>query len=137
MPKFPRTALRERGEGSHLRPDWSWNCSSRSNCENTVPQDGLGVRLYLVGEVAQILRLSPSQVYTLIGIGKLRCHRLTSGRQGGIRVSEEQLTAFLRQTEQRPEEPPAPPAPPADPALPTRQPRAASPSGFVFLPPKT
>jgi excisionase family DNA binding protein len=57
------------------------------------------MKFYLVCEVAEILRLSESQVYALINSGRLRCHRLTTGKQGGIRVSEQQLAEFLKTTE--------------------------------------
>jgi excisionase family DNA binding protein len=52
-----------------------------------------------VKEVAQRLRCSTSLVYALIEAGRLRCHRIGLGKQGGIRVSEEHLAAYLRQTE--------------------------------------
>ena len=56
------------------------------------------MKFYLVAEVAETLRLSESQVYALINSGRLRCHRLTTGRQGGIRISDEQLRDYLAST---------------------------------------
>jgi excisionase family DNA binding protein len=59
------------------------------------------MKYYLVAEVAKTLRLSESQVYALIGSGRLRCHRLTTGKQGGIRISDEQLRDYLTSTEEQ------------------------------------
>lgn len=47
-----------------------------------------------VSEVAKRLEVSPALVYSLCAVGKLKCHRIGLGR-GCIRVSEEQLLAFL------------------------------------------
>jgi excisionase family DNA binding protein len=47
-----------------------------------------------VRQVSTRLALSVSQVYALIGSGKLPCHRFGNGR-GAIRVSEEQLAHFI------------------------------------------
>ncbi|HKI30860.1 MAG TPA: helix-turn-helix domain-containing protein [Gemmataceae bacterium] len=55
--------------------------------------------LYTVAEVAEILRVSDSQVYAFINAGKLRCYRLTTKKHGGIRVSDAQLEEFLRDME--------------------------------------
>ena len=60
---------------------------------------------YTVPELKALLKLSRSQVYALIESGKLKCHRFTTGATGGIRVSQEQLDAFLGATAG--EEPPA------------------------------
>jgi excisionase family DNA binding protein len=60
-----------------------------------------------VKEVAGRLRLSVSQVYALCGAGKLPHHRFGNGR-GAIRVSEEQLGAYIRGSEVGPEPPKAP-----------------------------
>ena len=58
------------------------------------------MQFYTVPELKNLLKLSQSQVYALIETGRLRCHRFTTGRNGGIRVSQEQLDAYLRATEQ-------------------------------------
>ena len=58
--------------------------------------------LYVVPEVAHLLRLSESQVYALIASGKLRCYRLSTRKQGAVRVSEDQLREFLGASESTP-----------------------------------
>lgn len=58
--------------------------------------------LLTVKEVAERLRLSVSQVYALIGCGKLRCFRLSTGNQGAVRVSERQVEDFLAASESTP-----------------------------------
>ena len=60
------------------------------------------MKFYLVLEISEILRLSESQVYALINAGKLKAHRMTTGRQGGIRVSDDQLQRFLRESQMEP-----------------------------------
>jgi excisionase family DNA binding protein len=55
--------------------------------------------LMTVSDVAARLKVSTSQVYAMITNGKMRCYRLTTKTQGGIRVSEEQLEDFLRSAE--------------------------------------
>jgi excisionase family DNA binding protein len=55
-----------------------------------------------VRQVSSRLALSVSQVYALIGSGKLLCHRFGNGR-GAIRVSEEQLALFIEATKFKPE----------------------------------
>lgn len=67
-----------------------------------------------VREAAKKLEVNPSLVYGLIASGKLRCCRIGHGR-GVIRISEEQLADYLRQSE------PVKPAVPA--AAPARMPR--------------
>ncbi|HYH63311.1 MAG TPA: helix-turn-helix domain-containing protein [Urbifossiella sp.] len=57
-----------------------------------------------VEDVARRLNVSDSFVYGAVSDGRLKHHRLGKG-QGGIRVSEEQLAAFLRLTERGGEEP--------------------------------
>jgi excisionase family DNA binding protein len=52
-----------------------------------------------VREVAARLEISQSNVYALIKEGKLRCTRHGLGR-GCIRVSEEQLAEYLRDSTQ-------------------------------------
>lgn len=51
-----------------------------------------------VEEVARRLNMSDSFVYGAIADGRLKHHRFGKG-QGGIRVSESQLSAFLSETE--------------------------------------
>ncbi len=51
-----------------------------------------------VEEVSKRLNISASFVYTAVADGRLKHHRLGRG-QGGIRVSEQQLTAYLAGTE--------------------------------------
>ena len=60
------------------------------------------MRFYLVPEVAQMLRLSGSQVYALIASGKLPCYRLSTQKQGAVRVSEEHPRTFLGASESTP-----------------------------------
>ena len=50
--------------------------------------------MFTVKEIAQRLRVSATCVYQLIERGKIACHRIGTGR-GTIRISEEDLTAFL------------------------------------------
>lgn len=52
-----------------------------------------------VEEIAELLRCSVSQIYAIIAVGKLRCLHVTTGKQGGIRVSREQLDSFLKASE--------------------------------------
>jgi excisionase family DNA binding protein len=51
-----------------------------------------------IAEVAKILKLSESQVYAIISSGELKCHRFTTGKQGGIRISRRQLEEYLAST---------------------------------------
>jgi len=51
-----------------------------------------------VAEVAKRLRVSPACAYALIDAGELACYRIGL-RRGVIRVSEEQLQAFLARNE--------------------------------------
>lgn len=60
-----------------------------------------------VEDVARRLNVSDSFVYGAVSAGRLKRHRLGKG-QGGIRVSEEQLAAFLRATERGGEVEPEP-----------------------------
>jgi excisionase family DNA binding protein len=57
-----------------------------------------------VRQVSSRLALSVSQVYALIGSGKLPCHRFGNGR-GAIRVSEEQLAHFIEASKFTPSAP--------------------------------
>ncbi len=60
--------------------------------------NGDTMALLKVNEAAKELNCSPSLVYQAISDGRLRCHRIGKG-QGGIRISREQLEAFLKETE--------------------------------------
>lgn len=68
--------------------------------------------LMSVEDVARRLNVSDSFVYSLVANGRLKHYRLGKG-QGGIRVSEAQLAAFLADTERggQPTEAPKPVAP--------------------------
>ncbi len=70
---------------------------------------------YTITELRTLLKLSSSQLYALIDSGKLKCHRFTTGRSGGIRISQAQLDAYLRATESEGE--------PTPPQRPTQAPR--------------
>jgi excisionase family DNA binding protein len=63
-----------------------------------------------VKQVAAKINTSPSFVYSAISDRRLRCYRIGQGH-GGIRISEEQLHAFLQATEVNGESPPSKPAP--------------------------
>lgn len=67
--------------------------------------------LLRVPDVAKHLNCSTSLVYDLIASKRLGHHRIGRG-QGGVRVSEEQLQAFLTQTEAGPERTGGDPSPP-------------------------
>ena len=54
--------------------------------------------LLKIKQAAEELNTSPSFVYQVINEGRLRCYRLGKG-QGGIRISREQLAAYLRESE--------------------------------------
>lgn len=58
------------------------------------------MKFYKVEQLSELLQLSSSQIYSLIASAKLKCHRLTTGRQGAVRVSQAQLDAFLKATEE-------------------------------------
>ena len=55
--------------------------------------------MYKIEEVAGMLKISVSQAYALVNSGRLRCHRLTTKKQGCVRVSQVQLDAYLKATE--------------------------------------
>lgn len=59
------------------------------------------MKLLKIADVADRLNCSESFAYGLISQGRLRCYRLGKG-QGGLRVSEEQLTDYLASVEQCP-----------------------------------
>lgn len=54
--------------------------------------------LLTVKQVAQRLNISPSFVYELLKSGRLKHYRLGKG-QGGLRISEKQLAAYLEGAE--------------------------------------
>jgi excisionase family DNA binding protein len=67
--------------------------------------------MYLtVHEVADRLRVSHSSVYLLVESGRMAHHRI-GARRGAIRISEDDLAAYLAENRQgqRSESPPAPP----------------------------
>lgn len=90
------------------------------------------MKFYTVAELEETLKLSKSQLYGLIESGKLRCHRFTRGRSGGIRISQAQLDEYLAATEDAGTHaaPPPAPAPAATPSRPKKE------KEFAFLPPK-
>ena len=53
---------------------------------------------FTVPEIAALLKLSTSQVYALVDCGKLRVHRFTTRKNGAVRISQEQLSAYLNAT---------------------------------------
>jgi excisionase family DNA binding protein len=55
-----------------------------------------------VADVAERLKCSRALVYAIIESGQLGCYRIGLGKQGGVRVSEEQLSAYLHDREQSP-----------------------------------
>ncbi len=57
------------------------------------------MQFYTVNDLVGMLKVSKSQLYAIIDSGKLKCHRLTTGRQGCIRISQAQLDAYLQETE--------------------------------------
>jgi excisionase family DNA binding protein len=63
-----------------------------------------------VRDVAERLEVSQATVYALIAHGKLKCSRIGLGR-GVIRVSDDQLAAYLQAAEPVPVRAPAPPRP--------------------------
>ena len=52
-------------------------------------------RLYTPAEVAEILRASRSHVYDLIQAGDIAVHRISRGRRGAVRISEDDLRDYL------------------------------------------
>jgi excisionase family DNA binding protein len=64
---------------------------------------------FTVAEIANMLKLSVSQVYALVDCGKLRVHRFTTKKHGAVRVSQVQLDEYLKATEEGPKGgPPSP-----------------------------
>ena len=53
---------------------------------------------FTVRESAKILRLSEQQIYSLIYRKLMGCHRMTTGKSGGIRISRRQLVGYIRST---------------------------------------
>lgn len=80
--------------------------------------------LFTVKEVAEALRVAPATVYELVARGRMACHRVGGRGRGAIRVSPEQLRAYLASCETGPVENPPPFAKPT--------PR---PGAFSHLPP--
>ncbi len=54
---------------------------------------------FTVAEIAEMWKLSESQIYALIDSGRLRCHRFTTKKNGAVRVSQAQIDVYLRETE--------------------------------------
>ena len=54
-----------------------------------------------IREAAKRLEVSQALVYSLVASGKLRSHRIGNGR-GVLRISEEQILAYLMGTESTP-----------------------------------
>jgi excisionase family DNA binding protein len=59
------------------------------------------MELMRVKEVAERLKCGVSHVYAVIDAGELSCYKIGLGKQGGIRVSEEHLTAYLKNRENK------------------------------------
>jgi excisionase family DNA binding protein len=58
--------------------------------------------VYTVKQVSERLGVSATLIYSLVSSGKLRCYRVGNGR-GVIRISDEHVSAYLRETELEPE----------------------------------
>ncbi len=58
-----------------------------------------------VSEVAKMLGISPQSVYSIIEAGKLAAHRFGAGR-GTIRVSEDDLNAYIEASRIKKDQPP-------------------------------
>src|SRR5262245_21643955 len=96
----PRAAEEVRGSGILVERNVIIEEATMSEATNTCPENAKrDPQLMTAREVAQKLRLSVSFIYERIADGSLPHFRLGSG-QGGIRVSEEQLAAYLRSHEQ-------------------------------------
>ena len=52
-------------------------------------------KLYTPSEVAEILRISRSLVYDLIQEGTIAIHRISRGKRGPVRISEDDLQEYL------------------------------------------
>lgn len=65
---------------------------------NTTAAHAADTGMLTVEDVARRLRMSDSFVYGAIADSRLKHHRFGKG-QGGIRISEQQLAAFLSETE--------------------------------------
>jgi excisionase family DNA binding protein len=55
-----------------------------------------------VQQISKRLNCSRALIYALIESGQLGCYRIGLGKQGGVRVSEEQLQHYLKDREQAP-----------------------------------
>jgi excisionase family DNA binding protein len=67
-------------------------------------RSGAAMNLMKVNDVAGQLNCSASLVYEHIAAGRLACYRIGKGH-GGVRISEEQLAAFLTRAVQREDAP--------------------------------
>lgn len=54
--------------------------------------------MHTVEDVAKLLNVAKSTVYSLVESGKLRCYRIGRGR-GTVRISEEHLRQYLADCE--------------------------------------
>ena len=52
-------------------------------------------KLLTVKQVAEMLSISPSMVYDLVGLSKLRCFRIAGRGRGTIRFAEEMVAEYL------------------------------------------
>jgi excisionase family DNA binding protein len=67
--------------------------------------------LMTVKTIAKRLMCSVAHVYALVDAGELACFKIGLRSQGGIRVSEEQLQAYLKRKERGGQSPaPKPPS---------------------------
>ena len=57
--------------------------------------------LMTVKTIAKRLMCSVAHVYAIIDAGELSCYKIGLRKQGGIRVSEEQLLAYLKNRENK------------------------------------
>ena len=79
-----------------------------SETPQPLPEDaGLPApKLMTVRQTAEFLNVSQSLVYQLVDRGRLACHRIGAGR-GTIRISREDVDAFLANCREAPEQPKA------------------------------
>ena len=52
-------------------------------------------KFYTPSEVAEILRTSRSHIYDLIQAGAIAVHRISRGKRGAVRISEDDLREYL------------------------------------------
>jgi hypothetical protein len=72
------------------------------------------MQFYTISDLIRMLKLSASQLYSLIESGRLKCHRFTTKKSGGVRVSQAQLDDYLGETVSAGEATPPPPQASAD-----------------------